>query len=566
MDLNPDALLSAVCSDVRQVSPQAEFQPGVTCEHTTLSYRCEYLIHSLVRKYQPEDSTALDEKAWGIFTEANNRCRDHNIQPLCWADEMLIEETRRILDDFFHPGGNLLVQSVFDILMNGRSGPGVVVLGKGTSLYEKYYSSELSTSSDYLYEEYRRYAEWIPFLSDAELHRYEKFGKASVVDGSKVCFVPKTSAVSRMICIEPSVNMYWQLGLAQILEERLKSFFSLDLARQPQINRRLARRGSWNGSLCTIDLTSASDSISLRLCELLLPKWFFELLLLLRSRKTTSRFGTVGLYMISTMGNGFTFPLQTILFAAITRACYAVSGKQARKGNWAVFGDDIIVETSLFHRVTRFLRLLGFTVNEGKTFSEGVFRESCGADWFKGEPVRPVFIKTLKTPYDRLVALNQLLEWSSISLVPLKRACRLLLLSIPKKFRLLVPFESGLDTGIRVPSTMIRTRKRDGNLSIVYRSWAPKPTSIRIMDGKILLPRSVKELWFNPSGLYCSFFFGELVQMSISVRQKGRLMYRTRLNVTHRWDYVPFGYRTLGTSISWSPWETMVVEALTDLI
>jgi len=570
MGIRPDALYSAVYDDVSKSLPNSNFDirgfPGITYRQ----FASSYLLNSVIRKWIPEDTRCADAAALGAFTSANDRCRDWSFPTVCETiDEAILGETKRQIDNFLHPGGEPLISSYFDLFGSGRPGPGASVGSRGTSYYGKYFSSKLATTSSYLYEEYKRYCDWIPFLSDAECLRYERFGSPSLVTGSRCSFVPKTTAASRMICVEPSLNMFVQLGLATHLERRLNQYFGIDLKTQPLVNHRLAQLGSIDGSYSTIDLSSASDSISLRLCEMLFPKWFFELLLVLRSRTTEIGKKHVPLFMLSTMGNGFTFPIQTLIFAAITKACLVLQ-EQDGKDSFSVFGDDIICKTSVFRLVSRALNIFGFTTNPSKTFFEGPFRESCGADWFSGQPVRPVFIRKLGTPFDCMVAINQLNDWSAYTGIPLRNAVRLLYSSLGQKFRTFVPFESNMDSGIRVPLAYHRP-KSNGNQSFLYKSWLRRPSRLLIMEGNIRVPGGFRgRLDYNPPGLYCSFLLGELGVLSTSSSQRkskyfGTIMirhdlklFRSRLLCTPRWDYIPIDSLTNGVKLSWQQWETAV--------
>lgn len=75
---------------------------------------------------------------------------------------------------------------------------------------------------------------------------------------------------------------------------------------------------------------------------------------------------------ISSMGNGFTFELMTLILTAVCRAL----DPQA-----TVFGDDIIIDRSKSDRLMVVLSSVGLKVNYEKSFTEGPFRESCGANF-----------------------------------------------------------------------------------------------------------------------------------------------------------------------------------------
>jgi hypothetical protein len=207
-----------------------------------------------------------------------------------------------------------------------------------------------------------------------------------VVQHNKISFVPKTVKTERTIAVEPLLNGYVQKGTDLVLREKLRKV-GIDLTSQ-ELNQRMALKGSQSDdddSLVTIDLKSASDSISIELVRYLLPSDWFSLLDRTRSKAYELDKVVTTYEKFCSMGNGFCFPLETILFAA---ACHA-SGAGRPGVDFMVYGDDIIVTKRVANQVLSLLRYWGFKHNPDKTFLEGPFRESCGADWFGGEDVRP---------------------------------------------------------------------------------------------------------------------------------------------------------------------------------
>lgn len=571
MGICPEVLYGAICSDVSEYTTGSfdlEYPPDIKYKQ----FASAYLVHSIIRKWIPENTSDADAAALNSFTVANTRCRDWKTPSPEWEiDSIVYGEIRKTLDNFFHPGGVPLISHLYDLNEVARPGPGAALKALGTSYYTKFFCSKLSSTSEYLYQMYKHYCERIPSLSDAECQRYESFGLPSIVSGSRCSFVPKTSRTSRMICVEPLLNSYYQLGLATILEDRMREFFGINLSTQPLVNHQLARRGSVDGSLATIDLSSASDSISLGLCEWLLPEWFFETLLQLRSRTTDINGSPVALYMMSTMGNGFTFPLQTIIFSSVLKACASVFSASGC-GTWSCFGDDLICHSSIYDRVVHYLGKLGFTINASKSFHEGPFRESCGADWFYGQPVRPVYIRKLDGPHDILVAINQLNEWSAYTGITLCNTVSYLLSRLPGKFKSPVPFAENMDSGIRVPRALCKLRY-DENGSFKYKAWSRRPSRLLVLSGGVRPPGRLKELPLNPNGLLCSFLWGELVAVSkgllsnpssnrdadyIMVRHD-RKIYQRKPRCSPSWDYIPTDSLSNGYRLSWQQWETAVM-------
>lgn len=205
-----------------------------------------------------------------------------------------------------------------------------------------------------------------------------------LVDGNVMMLVPKNSKTDRVICYEPNGNIWAQQVIGKYIRTRL-SKFGCDLSDQTK-NQTLARKGSFDGSLATIDLKSASDTLSIETVHQLLPLDWACLLDRLRSKVTTIDGVPRRNEKFSSMGNGFTFELESLVFWAL---CKAVSSFVS------VYGDDIIVNSSAFGRCESILERFGFWLNREKSFSCGPFRESCGGDFFLGVRVTPVYLRSL---------------------------------------------------------------------------------------------------------------------------------------------------------------------------
>lgn len=219
----------------------------------------------------------------------------------------------------------------------------------------------------------------------------EALGKIiDIKDSNKLSFVPKTAKTHRAIAVEPLLNGYIQSGTDTLMRKMLARR-GVDLTTQDK-NRSLARIGSIGGMYSTIDLSSASDTVSTGVVAFLLPPaWFFWLKLLRSPSYITSKGDSRNFHKFSSMGNNFTFPLETLIFKAAMHACMRGTGVQ-KEFDSAVYGDDIIVPTAAAPCLMSLLRFLGFTPNPDKTFVYGPFRESCGSDWYSGEDVRPVVL------------------------------------------------------------------------------------------------------------------------------------------------------------------------------
>jgi hypothetical protein len=479
-------------------------------------------------------------------------------------DELLVGLFKQEVYRFLFPKRlDSIVDSFEQILQFARTGPGSSIAARGTDFYTKLFSSKLSTTSEGLYLAYKNYVKDSPLWSSAEQQRFDHFGGPTIVGGNRLSFVPKNVDTARVICTEPNLNMYFQLGLGHLIEKRLKSFFGIDLATQQEINRELAQIGSANDSLSTIDLSSASDTVSWKMIQQLFPRDFVAWLGILRSPKVTLPDGSEQeLFMVSSMGNGFTFPLETLIFSCVVAAAYYAHGLDLRRskgyekstidlwsgnvrirkprvtrlGNFGVFGDDIIVEKEVYRKVAKLLELLGFQINVSKSFVNGPFRESCGGDYYLGHPVRGVYIKTLQTPASRYVAINRLNEWSAITGIPLPKTIHRLMKSV--RFTP-VPLYENDDAGIKVPFDLAGFVKRDTDTqSVVYRRWASVPQRIRLVDGALLVPKGSKSRIYNPDGLLITGLRGDIDNNSLSIRL-GAPRYCMKRAISPCWDWLP---------------------------
>jgi len=173
-------------------------------------------------------------------------------------------------------------------------------------------------------------------------------------------------------------------------------------------------------NLATIDLSDASNNIALKLVQFLCEEDWFQLFTMCRS--STTRFsldepGDDGLFykdvflnLFSSMGNGYTFELESIIFLAICRSVVP-------DYEWhliRIFGDDIICPQRYVERIIHVLELCGMVINRKKSFLAGLFFESCGHDYFNNHFVRPVFARGCSSsgiPYSLQLA-NSLRLWS----------------------------------------------------------------------------------------------------------------------------------------------------------
>lgn len=213
-----------------------------------------------------------------------------------------------------------------------------------------------------------------------------------VCRGSSILYVPKDARGHRVIAKEPGINCWFQKGVGSMIRRKLRRNAGIDLNDQ-SANQRLAKLGSEGSGDATVDFSSASDCIATEAVRFLLqwsPDWFT---VMDKLRCVSGSFGDsyVRWQKFSSMGNGFTFELESLLFWAIADACCEASDVDNR--NVSVFGDDVIIPEVVLPLFRSICEFCGFTINDSKSFSTGHFRESCGVHYWDGFNCQPYFLR-----------------------------------------------------------------------------------------------------------------------------------------------------------------------------
>lgn len=394
-----------------------------------------YLDTSIgVEKYR-RDAQASDlyRKFEGLPTPASSRRKKaieafHSAEAHCTSTNAFLSSLRFLpLGDFERACVRILRKArkwIARVLgsvppsLEGRYGPGTVfeLKGAGATLADKFWTKpHITHNCQQIFE--HCWASTHVARTRCELG----LDWIGYVRGNRFTTVPKDSSIDRGICIEPSGNLYCQLGIGGYWKSRLASIGihvggdpdlnpleALRVRRGPdgqQIHQELARIGSITGELATIDLSSASDTVCYQLVRWLIPDDWFALLDATRSPLTLIEGKWTHLQKFSSMGNGYTFELETVIFCALV---HAVTGCTPGKDVF-VYGDDIIVPAIHARDTLAVLQAFGFTPNAKKTFTTGLFRESCGGDFFMGTNVRSFFLKTDPVhPCEWYVVYNEL--------------------------------------------------------------------------------------------------------------------------------------------------------------
>jgi hypothetical protein len=244
---------------------------------------------------------------------------------------------------------------------------------------------------------------------------------------SKLIAVPKTLKGPRLIASEPNQQMWIQqlvsLQLRSKIDEKSSVFKECIRIDDQTRNARMALEASRSGTHATIDLSSASDRLSLWTIERLFRRNLSFLTRLNACRTPTIRNGIdkswdlINLKKAFSQGNALTFPTQSVAYAIIVASAVIYdrglqpSAKVLKQvlSECSVYGDDIIVPVDHFESSVYLLEALGLKVNLDKTFHKGRFRESCGVDAYDGVDVTPAYVKTLlqKPNHEKAVATIQ---------------------------------------------------------------------------------------------------------------------------------------------------------------
>lgn len=266
-----------------------------------------------------------------------------------------------------------------------------------------------------------------------------------LVSYNKLGYVPKTAKTHRSVAVEPLGNSFLQKGLDLYMRDLLVRIGS-DLSDQG-INCELAHLGAIHGGHATIDLSSASDSISIGLCRAVLPPAWFSLLNCVRSPSYIQEDDDQPqrYEKFVTMGNGFCFPLQTLLYVSMVKA---ITPSLENAKDFVVYGDDIIVPTDTVPGLLDLLSFCGFIPNSRKTHTDGPFRESCGSNWYKEADVTPMTLDYALDTVQNMYKFVNLSKRNSRCSEFLLNARRLVVAKIPQKFLYWRPFKGAPDTGL----------------------------------------------------------------------------------------------------------------------
>jgi len=236
-----------------------------------------------------------------------------------------------------------------------------------------------------------------------EIYKFKLFCVVKFVRGNRWSTVPKNNLKDRSICLEPLCNMLVQRAVGLGLRKSLQETRAIDLDHLADVHRNRIS----DVNVATIDLADCSDTISVRLINYLLP---YHVLKYVHSSRSDMTLGPDDDYYVvkkvSSMGNGFTFDLMTVILTALTRSVDEES---------SVFGDDIICQNQHADLIIENLKIAGFDINLKKTNIRSTYRESCGAHFVDGHGYVTSFdFRWVNTVNDLVVTLNKVAILESI--------------------------------------------------------------------------------------------------------------------------------------------------------
>lgn len=364
----------------------------------------DYLLCKVLKKSPnlPLDVITSDQ-AIKAFFECEESCKLQNQKIEEMRSDPALEKVRKIVSSLLGPLSSDTLNGICDS-QRFSSGTTTALMGdSGWTRSTKYDGNIHLTDDLYPFARSLMGESWIETSAR----------KLDIVRGNVFCTVPKTSLTDRPICIEPSLNMRVQLGIGHCLKTKLKNFgFSIQYQEK---NRELAKR-AYDDSLATIDFSSASDTIAWSLVRVLLPDDWFHLLELCRSKETFINDEYINLHKFSSMGNGYTFELESIIFLAMALSVVPMEEWM----NVSIYGDDLIVPQSYVEELSDIFTTSGVYMNDSKSFLAGNFFESCGADYFKKQNVKGFTlsgsgdIHGLKLPGYIMQTCNRLREYAQL--------------------------------------------------------------------------------------------------------------------------------------------------------
>lgn len=320
---------------------------------------------------------------------------------------------------------------------------------------------------------------------------------------SRFSTVRKNNEVDRPIDVQLLCNMLVQRRVGNGLRNLLLSL-GVDLNHLADSHRQMIRNPKW----ATIDLKNASDGVLLALIRFLFPKHVFDLIDQCRVLFVE---GPDGMFYIpnkvSSMGNGFTFELMTVVIRAL--------GLQF-SDKFSVFGDDVIIPNEVADSFIKDLTAVGFVVNAQKTFINSPFRESCGGNYHDDFG----YIESYDFEYPMSIhdcaVLNNKAYVLSLKYPQFRKLYQLLNRAVP-------PASHG--PAFVFPDVDDSRQGYDQQINLSRTFWSKKPKGIAWSDNHV--SRVLKALCYNPKSFKMIYGFKYVPQVASKQVSNIRMRYHT---------------------------------------
>lgn len=249
-------------------------------------------------------------------------------------------------------------------------------------------------------------AGWLEDCEDFDLPKFLDPGAEPPV---RVVTVPKTQKTPRIIAIEPLCMQYTQQALMRSMVDTIESSpitkGHVNFTDQ-SVNQQLALEGSISGKHATLDLSEASDRVSLTLAKSMFDRFpeLWDSINACRSTRAELPDGRViDLEKFASMGSALCFPVESMVFfticilAGLQNANLPISHRNISRiaKEVYVYGDDLIVPVEQVEATIALLESFKLKVNVRKSHWTGKFRESCGVDAYDGVDVTPVYVRNM---------------------------------------------------------------------------------------------------------------------------------------------------------------------------
>lgn len=349
-------------------------------------FKANAQVQALLKKYRFADDVytdgELEEMAYeGYFTEQLRLCAPRG--PFRATTVKVLQEARRICRSIL---GEFPEDEVITSAKFGKKSS----IGCPLSLAHIDYK----LSNVRAFSSSKQISEWFQQKVLSEDNVLKRFLQRVLFDPEFECSeieslalknVPKSWKTLRNITPLALLNLFYSHGYGEVVTERLKEA-GLDIQHLQTRHRSLVKKFSRTGCHATGDLSKASESILKTHLNWVLPRSWYVGLKPIMTHQVVYDGKEAYTASVLPMGNGATFPLETLVFYCITKAIGTLSRVG---GTYSVYGDDLIFPSPLYPFVQHVFEDLGFILNTDKTHAVGKFRESCGADFFHGVDVRP---------------------------------------------------------------------------------------------------------------------------------------------------------------------------------